>query len=539
MSATKLLRRPLAIISVAVLAVFIAAACGGGGGPSDFDPPPTATSDGVPRDSAGLRDGLAEFDTSVAVWNAYWYSRYNLGSLAMMSGLGVTFAPPMEAVQMMVQMVDQGPAGGEHVMVPGNPAMLQAVYAGGDPRFVNAFNGDPMDLTNWRWDPALMDTRLLPSAQAQTIIKETEWAKFFNAGTWAGGVTDDFGAMDRFKGVVLFAEAKMQASFALQQLRNDDGLFIASSRFEDGEVVPVDSSVNLSDQYQMLQALADVRMVLDSPEQYNGVYADDSARDMFAAATDEFFTSVAGLEPAGVAELSLGIQAFTWFAAGTGDADLRSQALDQIRSFGDALVAAPRSGVVERAQAIRGLVESGRVLDEAAHLAAAAADFQALSDAYDVPTGSFAGVSSLSNWQVGDILGALNALRLNAGTNVAREDVEAILTGFFEAVINRSGFMQAAIPKEMEASSFELERVGSDLLFAYPGIPGPREAGGPNGTAAVDAAEVRFDSELGRWEVSDRLYHTAGAMHTSNEMFWTFGFVSGFPQVSEANAAAE
>lgn len=529
--------RTLLLTSVATIGIVIFAACGDGdddGGQPQASPPAGA----AVNPNSGLQGGLAEFDIDAVTWNSYWYSRYNLGTLAMMSGLGVTFEPPVEAVQAMVQMVDQGPEDGEHVVMPKNAALLRAVFAGGDAQFVAAPNGDPTDLSNYRWDPAKMDTTLTPSAQAQAIIKEVEWAKFFNGG-WAGGVTDAFGAMDRFKGIVLFAEAKQQADFALQNLRNEDGLFIASARFSDDQVVPEDASVQAGDQYQMLQALADLHMVLQRPELYNGIYADDEFRDLVGQAADELFAKVVDLEPSGVAELSLGTQALTWFAATTEDDDLREQALGELRSLGDELAAAPRAGTVERAVAIRGLVESGRVLGEAAHLDAAAEDFQALLDAYDPATGSFADVSTLSNWQVGDILGALNTLRLNAGDAVQEDEVERTLIGFFEAVINKGGLMQAVIPKEMEASPFELERVTNDLFFAYPGIPTPDAAGGPYGSAAVDAGELRFDAGAGRWEVSDRRFDTAGAMHTSNEMLWTFGFISGFPTVEGASALAQ
>ena len=103
--------------------------------------------------------------------------------------------------------------------------------------------------------------------------------------------------------------------------------------------------------------------------------------------------------------------------------------------------------------------------------------------------------------------------------------------GFFEAVVNRGGLMRAVIPKEMEASPFELEKITNDLYFAYPGIPTPEAAGGEHGSAAVDAAAVSFDVARGVWSISDTSYDTAGAMHTANEMLWMFGFVSGYPAV--------
>ncbi len=495
--------------------------------PEAPDTPAPATDSRV----SGLTAGLSDFDIQAVAWNGYWYSRYNLGNLVMMSGMGVPFEPPMEAVMGMAAMVDLGSADGEHVMMPENAALLSAVFAGGDPEFLNTFNGTAGDFTNWRWDPSQMDTRLLPAAQAQTIIKEIEWAKLFNNGGWAGGLTDDFGAMDRFKGMAMFAGARMQSLFALDNLRNEDGFFVASSRFVDGAVVHEDPSVDLADQYQMLQALSDLRLVLQDPGSFNGVYEDGASLAILAPAVDDFFTRVAPLEATTIQDLSLGAQAFTWFAVATDDEALRTMALDRLSDFGDALVTTPREGVIDRSQAIRGLMESARVLGDVAHLEAAAADFDDLVSSYDGATGSFAGISTLTTWEVGDIIGALNTLRLNGQPAVSRERVEAVLVGFFEATINRGGLMRAVIPKEMEASPFELARLDNDIYFAYPGIPTPDQAGGPNGSAAVDVAEIRFDSGTSSWKVADAGFVTAATMHASNEMFWVWGFQDGFPKV--------
>jgi hypothetical protein len=190
--------RPAYLIFVLAIALVAAVACGSDDPAPSAAPAPTleaafetvtpdASSDTratpaieQPSDVVALETGTGlvygepEYDFTAASFNAYWYSRYTLGNLVMMSGLGVAFQPPMEAVMEMVGMVDQGPADGEHVMMPANAALLRAVYAGGDPQFIAPFNGDPMDLSNFRWDPEKMDTRLTPAAQAQTIIKEIE-----------------------------------------------------------------------------------------------------------------------------------------------------------------------------------------------------------------------------------------------------------------------------------------------------------------------------------------------------------------------------
>ncbi len=480
---------------------------------------------------AAFRGGLSGYDIEAVAWNGYWYSRYNLGSVVMMAGLGVPLEPPMEAVMQMVAAVDQGPDEGEHVVMPANAGLIRAVYAGGDATFANAFNGDPMDFTNWRWSPDAFDTRLIPSAQAQTILKELEWAKLFNNGGWAGAPTDSFGAMDRFKGIVLFAEAKAQARFALDELRNGDGFFVAEAQYDGTTVTPSGGTAADVDQFQMLIALSDLRLTLQQADSFNGVYGDPAYLAVLAPEVDGLFELLEAVEPSDVLGMSQAAQAMVWFAASTEDASLRSRALDRLSTLGDALAAVGPNGPVEQARAIRGLMESARVLDDEDHRDRAVGLFVEMMEGYDGATGSFAGVTRLTTWEVGDIIGALNSLRFNAADAVRRGDVETALTGFFEATVNRGGLLRAAPPKEMEASPFEIDRLGDDVYFAYPGIPTPDAAGGPNGSAAVDVAVIGFDVNTGVWSPIDTGYDTAGAMHTSNEMFWVWGFQNGFPVV--------
>ena len=498
--------------------------------------PATPTPETQPVSGTGLHNGLPEYNFGVALSNAYWYSRYTLGSLSMMSGLGVQFSPPMEKVQAMVAMVDQGPAEGEHVMMPANAALLRAVYASGDPQFQNPFNGEPMDLSNYRWLEDGVDKTITPSAQAQTMIKQTEWAKFFNTTAVSGRPTSDFGAMDRFKGMVMYAEASQMAMFALQNLRNEDGLFVAGAEFNNGEMTVTDPAVRPADQYQMLQALSDLRILLSNPDQYNGLYNNPDLLTMVSEASDDLFAHIVMMEPEDVFEMGLAAQALVWFAASTNDPQLQSEALDMLHETGDALIESAPTGVIDRARAVRGLWEASRVLGGTGYGTAAAGHVTALLDAYNPEMGYFEGVTELHDWELGDILGALNSTLVNGSDLTDSEAVREVYAGFFEATVNIGGLLQARIPKEMEASPFELAHTTDDLLFAYPTIPTPMAAGGPNGTAAVQASRLEFDQDAGRWRVTDRRFDTAAAMHASNEMMWTFRMVSGFPAVDQVTA---
>jgi hypothetical protein len=68
-----------------------------------------------------------------------------------------------------------------------------------------------------------------------------------NPPTRGWSTTSPIGA--RSKGMALFAGATTQAWFALDNLRNDDGLFVAASRFKDGQTVTDDDSVDVTDQF--------------------------------------------------------------------------------------------------------------------------------------------------------------------------------------------------------------------------------------------------------------------------------------------------
>ena len=502
----------------------------------EVETPEAETPDaGTPADSGlvGLTDGLPDFDFGTAVANAYWYSRYTLGSLAMMSGLGPTFAPPMEAVLGMVAAIDQGPEEGEHVTLPANAGLLQAVFASGEPAFMAEFNGDPNDLANFRWDAATFDETITSSAQAQLIIKELEWAKFFNSPGWSGPVTNDFGAQDRFKGMVMYALAKNQIGFALQNLRNDDGFFVTALQPQGDTFAVSDGSVTLVDQAQVLQALSDMRWLLQHADQFNGVYGDADFLVLVSEAADALFDQVRAMPVESLFEAGLSAQAAAWYAAATDDPDRQAEALVWLGELGDALLVADTSGPIEDARVARGLFEAARVLDLSVYHEGAQASVDRLLASYEPATGHFAGITVIQDWEVGDILGALNSALVNGSSTLDRATVQATYAGFFEAIVNRGGLLQSVIPKELEASPFELERFPDDLSFAYPGIPGM----GAIGRAAVHASELRFDADAGVWVVENTRFDSAGAMHTSNEMFWTFGLVDGFPDVERALVA--
>ena len=527
------------LVAAVLAASTLAVACSGGAaepaepaGKSDSVAVVVTEAPTLVTEAPTLHDGLPGFSRANVGWNGYWYSRYNLGALAMMSGLGLTFEPPAEAIAAMIGMADARPGEGEDVPALKNPVLLAAVFASADPHFAAPHNGDPLDLANGRLDPATFDRTITPAAQAMLMTKAAEWAKFFFTESWSGTADGDIGALDRFKGLALFAGAKMQAKFALEKLRDEDGLFIVA-RHEDGELVRGETA-GAYDQYVMVMALSDVLTVLEHPERWQGTLRDDAARDMLREALDGFYGAVSEqLTPTTVQELSWAARADVWFASITRDPELRRTALANLREHADALVAAQPSGIVDRARRIRGAIEAARILDDDGYRATIADDFVTIAEAFDPVTGGFSGIDRLLTAEVADLIGALNAVSRFGAPQVNPADVDAVLVPFYEAAVNLGGLQMSAPPPQAEASPFELERfAGQAEFFAYPSIPTPGEAGG---IAPLAASELSFSN--GRWAVSDTRFDSHGGMYLSNEEFWLLGIVSGFPEVDSSAVA--
>jgi hypothetical protein len=331
----------------------------------------------------------------------------------------------------------------------------------------------------------------------------------------------------------MYVLAKNQIAFALEHLRNADGLFVTAVEPQGDGVAVVDDAVAPAVQFQMLLALSDMRWLLQHTGQFNDVCADADFLDVVSEAADALFDGARGLPVETVFDAGLGAQAVAWYAASSDDGAHQEEALVWMEEIGDVLLEVERDGPIDEARSARGLFEAARVLELSRFQDGAQQSVDGLLAAYAPETGHFAGITVIQDWEVGDILGALNSSLVNGDSTLDRLAIQSTYAGFFEAVINRGGLLQAVIPKQLEASPFELDHFPEDLSFAYPGIPGMAEAG----RAAVHASVLRFDADAGRWMVENTRFDTAGAMHTSNEMFWAFGLVDGFPAVERVLVA--
>lgn len=464
--------------------------------------------------SAQLVGQNPDFDSVAAEEEAYWYSRYNLGHLTMRSGMGETFMPDAAMVEMMIQAADADPDDGDTATPATNAALLQTVYAEGDPHWTQEPN--PMDFATLRWDEATFDKAVTGSAIGWTIIKELEWAKQFHVDAHFGQPTDPFGAQWRFVGIVMVAMPKMQAQSWM-------------ALHEQGTVQMVDKS----DPYVMLAALSDLAQVLEAetlPHSASNRYRDPEGEALFLAEADKQFDRVKGMpsEEMNTKELALAIQGLAWFAAVTHDPDRQDQALQLVADLGKELIMAKKATATQKGYVIRGLIEAYRLTNSTMYQLPAVQAFDSLAAEYDSTHGVFTSQSTYTIDDVAAIIGGLNAIKLFGG--VDESEVEKIFAGFFESAVNLSGLQQAVPPKEASKGDFELDE--PDIFYGYPTLPLPREAGGEFGIAPVFATSVTFDSETENWTAIDRRFDTAGAMHAANEFIWLHhDEVNGFPEV--------
>ena len=112
------------------------------------------------------------------VWQGYWLSRDHFGPFVTASGMGIPFMPPPEMMQNAMHMVAQNP--NDPVPMIQNMMPLQAVFASGSTDLANdPRDFDPLDLEGFRLNPDTFDQTVRVRAQAETMLKLTQWAHNF------------------------------------------------------------------------------------------------------------------------------------------------------------------------------------------------------------------------------------------------------------------------------------------------------------------------------------------------------------------------
>ncbi|MEE9248025.1 MAG: hypothetical protein V3U79_04930 [Dehalococcoidia bacterium] len=515
-------------VTAVVIIALIAAACGAS---EVSTPTSSSTSTATPAPSAATATPPVEeveptpgpslavtYDPKNALSEGYWYSRYNLGHLVMRSGLGIQLMPPPEKVKAMMEMagIDEAPT---------KPYLLQAAYASADPHFITAFNGNDNDFSNFRWDPAKMDTTVTTQAMAYTIIKEIIWAKSFASDV------EGPNPMNHFRALALSTEAAAQVNFMMTNLMSVDGLFVPAWR--EGEAL--DEEPAAQDQMAMLWALSEMA---DYATGKYGWYAAPLTADKAFAIADGLLATVVDSEEAypgflndlPTRDLGLALTALSSYVGYAQDGIARALALEEsiptlagemlsrMEGKGKLVANGGYSQVSTQATAVQGLVYAHKVTGISGYQVAALAAWDYMETLWDEASGLYALSPGAVDYiysirDVGDISGAVNAL-LN-GLNL---DVDRRYATFFNAVVNRSGLLIA----EDLATGGERDDDG---------IPVPGNAGGAFGQAPVFATEVVYHTATGEWEVSNPRFTTADAMYASNQLMWMSSW-AGRPAVA-------
>lgn len=507
--------------AVAVAFALGAAACGSGDDPgiaqsgvtdssaddgaATEDSAPAATVDLVA--SSGIDGEDPDFNLSALVWQGYWLSRDHFGPFVMGSGAGIPFEPPMEMMQAAMGMVAQNPD--DPVAIPANLFPLQAVYASADPTLVNdPREFDPLDFEGLRLDPTSFDETVRVRAQAETMLKESQWAHNF-ADPHFGTPDGDFGAQQRFMGQMVALLSVMQGQYAMGNLATDSGLYADS-----------DGTIDHTGNWVLLHTFADIAS-LTGGDAANGRYANPEAAPAFANATAGLLEALDGREPETPDEAASAIRALVYVAA-THD-DLGDAARERLATIADALAEMEAESVADRGAALAGLVAAGAATGEDDHLAAADEALQALAADFDPTTGVFGSTDTYTVDDVAWVIGGLNSA-LQQGVESSRPEAGRMLVAFYEATLSLGGMQLSAPPGKDGAMAGEFEKDLPHENYYHPvNTPPPPMAG----YLTVPAEEITLGAD--GWSVSSDRFVVAGAMHLANELNWLGPHLGSIP----------
>ena len=486
------------------------------------------------------------------VWESYWYSRYNMMTLMLMSGMGepgvgdtsqgavMTMDQFMAMVPMLMGMADADfdPAkldgmmrpsemygDGDHVMMPIMPLMLRSVYTSGNPTWkgstADVVQGiSDLDFTKMRWlaTPTAMggdgdnSGTFSNAAQAWTIVKLLEWSRMFEVSSHFGASEEDFGAQQRFMGMALFAEAVMMLKDMMEDMAG--AKYTASHA---GNMATIIAAVDLNQvassagsRYPMVAMQLEQMMGMGSgmiagmgATMANGMVA---ALDLTALVTP--------------ADISLSLQALTWH-------NLIGDSSAAIRTLASNLATTSADDILSMSHKLRGLLEAHRLgTDDYA------SDIETLWERmkadYDGTTGGFASKATFTSDDLAVILGALNTLRLFSPNQdpVLVSEAETVLLGFFEATTR---VLQLSAPPKVLGDGTPVlkgmyEAADPDNWYGHPDVDAPPVAG----VAPVFGSSITFAN--GQYALDGKTMDTAGNMHLSTELVWFHkSFINGFP----------
>lgn len=488
----------------AVAALTIAAACSGDDG-SDVRAPTTGATDSEIAEidflsSSGIVGGDPDFNLSALVWQGYWLSRDHFGPFVMASGMGIPFEPPMEAVMGAISMIAQNPD--DPVVIPQNMLPLQAIYASGSSDLINdPRDFEPLDFEAFRLNSGTFDQTISVRGQAETMLKESQWAHSF-ADPHFGDPAGDFGAQQRFIGMMVLMLAQMQGVYAMQNLLADDGLYYDS----DGELDYVANWV-------MLHTLSDISGLTGDS---GGRYANPDAHEMFEGAAAQLFLALEEREPQSAREAAAAVRALAYLASTTTQNDLAVDALAKLTIVAvNQLSDSTSTEIVEIAAGIAGLISTAEAVPDGSEFKNAAdVLFRQLANDFDSSNGVFDSQSVYTVDDVAWIIGGLNSLAQQGNAGVQAE-AASMLLAFYESTLSVAGMQLSAPPGKNGAMAGEWEKDLPSVLYYHPAdTPPPPMVG----KLTVPAEEITWGGTA--WQVTSDRFVSGGAMHLANELNW-------------------
>jgi hypothetical protein len=522
------MRKHSVALPVVVLAsiALLAAACGDNDD-GESSPPSAIQATETPAGidlvaSSGIVGGDPDFNFLALTWQAYWLSRDHFGPFVMASGMGIPFEPPMEMMQQAMQMIAQNPD--DPVMIPANMAPLQAIYASGSPSLVNdPRDFEPLDFEAFRLDPASFDVTVGVRGQAETMLKESQWAHNF-ASAHFGDPQGDFGAQQRFIGMMVAMLSQMQGQYAMQELLADDGLYHDS-----------DGTLDFTGNWVMLHALSDVAGLTGDRDELNHArFMNQDAHPAFEGAANDLLAALEDREPASADEAAAAIRALVYRAWTTDEAAVAERALNRAMVIADEqLMGFTSEDVTLQAAAVTGLIAMSAATDDEKYRDAADAIFDRLADDFDPEHGVFKSKSIYSVDDVAWIIAGLNSLT-QLGGDVTKGPASSALLAFYESTISLAGMQLSAPPGKDGAMAGEWEKDLPSVVYYHPADTPPPPA---VGKLPVPASEVTWNGSA--WEVTSDTFVPAGAMHLANELNWIGPHLGSipFPPVTDESSS--
>jgi len=512
-------RIALPVIALATLAL-LAAACGD----DDDGASSTATDTPVGVDfvaSSGIVGEDSDFNLSALTWQGYWLSRDHFGPFVMASGMGIPFEPPMDMLQQAMQMIAQNPD--DPVTVPANMAPLKAIYASGSPTLVNdPRDFEPLDFEAFRLNQDSFDLTVGVRGQAETMLKESQWAHSF-ANAHFGDPESDFGALQRFIGMMVSLLSQTQGLYAMEELLDDDGLYYDS-----------DGALDFTGNWVMLHALSDVAgLTGDRGELNHGRFINADAHPAFEAAANDLLAALEDREPASADEAATAIRALVYRSWTTDDPAVAGRAISGARTIADEQLADFTSeDVTQLAAAVTGLIATNSATGDEKYRDAADAIFDLLADDFDPEHGVFKSKNVYSVDDVAWIISGLNSLTQRGG-DATKGPASRVFLAFYESTISLAGMQLSAPPGKDGAMASEWEKDLPSVVYYHPADTPPPPA---VGKLTVPASEVTWDGDT--WEVTSDAFVPAGAMHLANELNWIGPHLGSipFPPVADSDS---